>query len=77
MSIRFEVFEDDRWELYDLSTDISESENLVDREPEITADLQAMLREWWDDTDAFLPEAPNPEFDAELLADAEAALRGN
>jgi arylsulfatase A-like enzyme len=66
-------FEDDRWELYDLSTDVSESVNLVDREPETFAELQALLRGWWEDVGAFLPTQSNPEFDAELRAIVDAA----
>lgn len=70
-------FEDDRWELYNLSIDIAESDNLMDLEPEIAAELQARLRTWLEETDAFIPSEPNPEFDATLRAAAEAGSLPN
>jgi arylsulfatase A-like enzyme len=65
-------FEDDRWELYDLSADIGEEENLLQREPELVRELQGLLRAWWSDADAFVPTERNPEYDPDLRAAAEA-----
>ena len=42
-------FEDDRWELYHLDADFSESEDLAEREPER---LQALVDEWWRQAEA-------------------------
>jgi arylsulfatase A-like enzyme len=50
-------FEDDRWELYDLDADMSESRNLAAELPERTSELRAALEAWWMDTGAFLPTA--------------------
>ena len=49
-------FEDDRWELYDLSEDISESLDLSTELPERTAELWWALETWWAETGAFLPQ---------------------
>lgn len=56
-------FEDDRWELYDLLADIGESTDLMATEPDVAAELQALLRKWWEDTGAFIPSEVNPDFD--------------
>lgn len=72
-------FEGDRWELYDLESDVSESRDLSSAEPAVLAELRNTLEAWWADTDAFRPSEANPEFDAGARARAEAAgpeLRG-
>lgn len=51
------VFMDDgRQELYDLSNDIGESNNLIGEQPEIAASLHAQLKTWWKEVDAQFPE---------------------
>ncbi|MEE2898451.1 MAG: sulfatase [Gemmatimonadota bacterium] len=55
-------FEDDRWELYDLAGDESESRDLVLDMPELTNELQDGLRRWWRETGAFIPTEPNPTY---------------
>jgi arylsulfatase A-like enzyme len=55
-------FEDDRWELYDLDADLSETDDLSAREPELTDELRTSLQRWWADTDAFLPTQLNPQY---------------
>ena len=37
-------FEQDKWELFHLDRDFSETDNLAEKEPER---LQAMIDEWW------------------------------
>jgi arylsulfatase A-like enzyme len=56
-------FEEDRWELYDLSSDVGESRDLSQHEPKRLSELQNALRAWWQETGAFLPVEANPEFD--------------
>ena len=41
-------FDDDRWELYHLSEDFSESEDLAEREPEKLAQMIAL---WWEEAE--------------------------
>ncbi len=55
-------FEQDVWELYDLSTDLSERINLIDRDVPRAAELRRILEDWWEDVDAWMPTEPNPEF---------------
>ena len=59
-----ERFEDGALELYDLSKDIAESDNLSEDHPEIAADLQQKLAAWRTSVDAELP-TPNPDHDPE------------
>lgn len=56
-----EFFEDGRLELYNLRTDLSEEHNLVAAEPQITARLHRLLREWRGAVETKLP-APNPDY---------------
>jgi arylsulfatase len=42
-------FENDKWELYHLDRDFSETDDLADREPER---LKAMIAEWWRQAEA-------------------------
>ena len=54
-----EFFEDDRVELYNLSDDLSETNDLAEAEPEKVRELQALLHAWHQDIDARFP-SPNP-----------------
>ncbi len=49
-------FEDGRRELYDLSQDIGENENLAEKMPELTDSLYAELKDWWKEVDARFPK---------------------
>ena len=51
-----------RTELYDLSTDLSESRDLASSMPEKRNELMADLKAWWRDTNAKMP-TPNPNMD--------------
>ncbi len=53
-------FEESRSELYNLRTDIGESIDLAESDPDRAAALENTLREWWAATGAFLPSEPNP-----------------
>tara|TARA_B100001123_G_C15277221_1_gene1012635 strand:- start:671 stop:2080 length:1410 start_codon:yes stop_codon:yes gene_type:complete len=53
-------FEEGRSELYDLTKDVSESDDLSLRMPEVTAELLTALMVWWEETQAFIPSEPNP-----------------
>ncbi len=58
-----EYFEDGGLELYDLTSDIGERNNLADRLPLIRDSLHAKLKAWREKTGAEMPTDPNPEFD--------------
>ena len=51
-------------ELYDLSVDVSEEENLASKMPELAAQLHQELQSWQDSVGAEYP-IPNPDFDPE------------
>jgi arylsulfatase A-like enzyme len=53
-------FEDGHSELYDLTEDVSESNDLSLKMPEVTDELRASLQAWWEETGAFVPSEPNP-----------------
>ena len=53
-------FEEGRSELYDLTKDVSESDDLSLRMPEVAAELLTALMVWWEETQAFIPSEPNP-----------------
>jgi arylsulfatase A-like enzyme len=55
-------FEDDRIELFNLSTDLSEQTNLAEKEPERVAQLRAELTVWQKDIGAKFP-TPNATYD--------------
>ena len=57
-----EFYDDGGLELYDLSQDIGEVENLVDALPGRTAELQSLLRVWRGQVGARMP-TPNPDYD--------------
>jgi arylsulfatase A-like enzyme len=60
-------FEGDVWELYNLSDDLGEDANLIDREPERAATLRSVLETWWEATGAWLPTETNPSYDPKTL----------
>jgi uncharacterized sulfatase len=51
-------------QLYNLTTDIGETENLVDSNPKKTKELYSMLQDWQQDIGARKP-VKNPDFDPE------------
>jgi len=55
-------FEDDRAELYDLTSDPSEARDLSLEIPEKHQELLDHLRAWWEGTGAFIPKEPNPGY---------------
>ena len=55
-------FEDKGLELYNLSQDISERNNLVNTNPEKTQELFMLLQDWWSKTNAPIPKDLNPDF---------------
>ena len=57
-------FEDDGTELYNLETDIGESNDLSDREPEITKRLKESLDNWRLKENAFIPNEKNPFYNS-------------
>ena len=56
-------FEDERFELFDLSTDIGERHNLVGSELEMAAHMRRLLAEWQSKITAPLPKSRSPEED--------------
>ena len=56
-----EFYEDNRAELYNLKTDISERKNLTEKMPEKAAKMRKMLQTWRKDVDAKMPR-PNPDY---------------
>jgi len=57
-----EFFEDGRLELYNLATDVRESDDLAQREPKRAAALQGKLKQWRNAVGASMPVA-NPNYD--------------
>ena len=57
-----EYFEDDRIELYDLSEDIGERNNVVNTHPEQTRKMHEKLKRWRELTSAPVPKQRNPKF---------------
>ena len=55
-------FEDDGIELYDLSKDIGERNNLGATQPEKKEELLRLLEIWWKETNAPIPTELNPEY---------------
>lgn len=58
-------WEDGTNELYNLVSDASEHENLIEREPETAGRLEQNLLGWLDEVGAAMP-APDPDYDPEL-----------
>ena len=67
-----EFFAEERLELYDLSEDIGERNNLVDAMPEKAAALHALMKNWRHEVNAPVPDSLNPAFDAEAYRTANA-----
>lgn len=63
-------YEDDANELYNLRSDIGETQNLATIEPARTAALRTLLDNWLQSTRADIPRAPNPQFDEAIHAQA-------
>ena len=57
-----EFYEDGARELYDLSTDVGEQHNLVEKYPAIADSLGSRLQQWLAETDAAMP-VPNPTYE--------------
>jgi arylsulfatase A-like enzyme len=55
-------FEDDGVELYNLSEDLGEKNNLLETNPEKAEELLKLLEKWWEETNAPIPRTKNPEF---------------
>lgn len=53
----------DRFELYNLQEDPGEQYNLIDKKPELTAKMKAVLMDWAKRSRAKLELEPNPDFD--------------
>jgi arylsulfatase A-like enzyme len=58
-----EYFEDGRLELYDLESDPGERNNLAAQNPEKTAELHRVMKQWREALKAPVPTGLNPEFD--------------
>ena len=56
-------FENDRLELYNLRTDIGETTNLAEKEPQLVQSLSAELQVWQKEVGALMP-TKNPAYDA-------------
>lgn len=55
-------FENNQVELYNLKQDIGEKNNLAPEKPEKKNELIELLKNWWDETNAPIPTALNPEY---------------
>lgn len=55
-------FEDEGIELYNLSEDIGERNNIAKVNPQKAEELLTDLKKWWKDTNAPIPDKLNPEF---------------
>jgi arylsulfatase A-like enzyme len=55
-------FEDNAIELYNLKDDISEQKNLSKSNPQKADELLTLLKQWWKDTNAPIPNQPNPQY---------------
>ncbi len=58
-----QYFENNEFELYDLSKDTSEQNNLADQYPKKVAELKAKLQTWQQQIGAAIPTELNPEYD--------------
>ena len=67
-----EFFGEDRLELYNLSEDIGERNDLAEQMPEKVQELHEVLKTWREDVHAPVPNTLNPEFDAEAYQVANA-----
>ncbi|MDA1013443.1 MAG: sulfatase [Planctomycetota bacterium] len=67
-----EWFETGRLELYNLKTDLGESRNLADSNPDKLAELHAAMKQWRDQVSAPIPTHPNPRYDPNAKPDGKA-----
>ena len=65
-----EYFENKDIELFDLSEDIGEKNNLSTKKPSITKSLRTQLNDWRISTNARIPSKENPEYDKEAELNA-------
>ena len=63
-------YEDGGLELYDLSKDIGEKQNLASINPEKAQELYSILQQWCEELNAPIPSEPNPDFNSEAHAKA-------
>ncbi len=68
-----QYFEDGGLELYNLRQDIGETKNLAQANAEKTQELLGRLKVWQKQTQAAIPDQPNPAYDAQAEARAIAA----
>ena len=59
----FEFFENGEVELYNLTEDISEKNNLAQSHPSIRDSLHRQLKKWRDEVAAPVPQEMNPEYE--------------
>lgn len=71
-----EYFEDGRFELYDLDTDIGERKNLAESMPEKVKELEKMLYAWRAEVNAPVPTELNPEYDPTAKPTAKKSKKG-
>ena len=62
-------FEDHGMELYNLSEDIGERNNLAEENPEKALEMHNLLESWWASTNAPIPTDLNPQFEKMELSD--------
>lgn len=60
-------FENNETELYNLSTDIGERNNLAKKNPKKVAEMTNYLKNWWTKTDAPIPTSKNPKYEKQKL----------
>jgi len=65
-----EYFEEGRLELYDLESDIGETKNVANEQPEVAQRLHAELKSWRAETGAPVPTKLNPKYKPESQASA-------
>ena len=71
-----QFFETGKLELYNLSNDIGEANNVAEQNPQIVADLLNNLQTWQTKVNAAIPVKPNPDFSpAEEQAAIEARIK--
>ena len=63
-----EYFEDGGLELYNLKADVSEAKNLAQANPDKTAELHKILRDWRKAVNAPVPTQRNPEYNPDAPA---------
>ena len=69
-------YEDNRYELYDLESDIGEQFNLMEESPEVAERMKSVLNAWIELTQAPIPATPNPEFDPEYFQEVAQKYEG-